>query len=195
MIRTSTIAVLGLTAAAHAQSVGVTIEIDEPVLAPGEFTTVRLVASFPDTDYALAGVAMSLRFDSPIADARRHWSDVASLPPFDGPTTGPVVTDTAIEGLLAGQLNFPPAGIYADPTNPVAFYEATFTAPLDAGRFYEVDLFTDVMRFDAYIDRESAESQSRLDLLVEDAATITVIPAPASAAVLALGLLAVRRRR
>lgn len=183
------------SAPASAQTVGVTIEIDQPILAPGESTTVRLVASFPDVDYAVAGILMDLAFDSPIADPRRHWSNLELLPPFESPPVAPIVTDSAIEGLLGGQLNFPPAMIYADPTNPIAFYEATFTAPLDAGRFYEVDLLTDVSRFDVYIDRGSAESQSRLDLLVEGEATISVVPAPTSAAVVILGFAALRRRR
>jgi uncharacterized protein (TIGR03382 family) len=195
MIRTTAIAVLGVAAAANAQTIGVTIEIDEPVLAPGVFTIVRLVASFPDTDYALAGLTMALRFDGLAADPRDHWSGFTELPPFSGGTTGPRLGDGAIEGILVGQLNFPPAGIYADPTNPIAFFEGTFTAPADAGGGYRVDLLTDVMRFDVYPDRESGASVSYLGELTEDAATISVIPAPASAGVLALGLAATRRRR
>ena len=41
----------------------------------------------------------------------------------------------------------------------------------------------------------SSESQSRLDVLIEGEAIISVVPAPPSLAVLALGLAAHRRRR
>lgn len=195
-MRTACLVFAASASVASAQTVGVTIDIDRPVLAPGESTTVTLVARFDDADYAVAGIAMDLLFDSPIADPRRHWRDLDYLPPFDGPGPPPgSVTDTSIDGIIAGQLQFPLAMIYADPSNPIAFWRATFTAPLDAGRFYTVDLLTDVARFDVYIAPDSATSESRMDVLVEGEATISVVPAPASAAVLALGLAATRRRR
>lgn len=193
---TRTLAITALATAAGlatAQVVGVSIEIDEPVLAPGESTTVRLVASIPDTDYALAGVALDVLYDTPIAEPKRHWSDLRLLPPFDGPGTPHTLEADRVDGIIAGQLNFPPAMIYADPTNPIAFWEATFTAPIDAGGGYRVDLMTEVTKLDAYIARDSSTSESRLHLLVEDSASIFVVPAPASAIVL-LGLVTTRRR-
>jgi len=195
MIHAIALTALTIAAAAHAQTVGVTIEIDEPVLAPGESTTVRLVASFPGDDYALASINMDLLFDSPIADPSRHWSNVSLVSPFDGDPGRLDASGATFAGIAVGQIHFPAAGIYADPTNPIAFWRATFTAPLDAGRFYEVDLLTAVSRFDVYFDRDSSTRDSRLDVLVEGEATISVVPAPAGAAVLALGLLAIRRRR
>jgi len=195
-MRTAALLVAGLTGIASAQTVGVTIDVDNPVLAPGESTTVTLFASFDDADHALAGLGMDLLFDSPIAAPRRHWSGLEYLPPFDGPGPPPgSVTDTSIDLIIAGQLQFPPAMIYADPSNPIAFWRATFTAPLDAGRFYEVDLVTDVLRFDVYVAPDSSTSERRMDVLVEGEATIAVVPAPGTAAVLALGLAATRRRR
>lgn len=195
MIRAATLAALALATVANAQTIGVTIEIDEPVLAPGDSTTVRLVANFPASDWALAGVLTRLDFDGSIADPRSHWSGIGVLAPFSTGPSGPLLGDSAIEGILAGQLNFPPAGIYADPTNPIAFFEANFTAPADAGGGYFVDLSTLTSRFDVYTDRESTEATSYLDIITEEAATIFVVPAPASAAVLALGVVAMRRRR
>lgn len=81
----------------------------------------------------------------------------------------------------------------ADPSDPIAFWEATFTAPTDAGGF-TVDLSTQTTVFAVYIEQFSARSESRLGGLTEGAATITVVPAPASALVL-LGMVAMRRRR
>ena len=196
---TRTLAIIALVAsagAAHAQTIGIAFDIDQPVLAPGESTTVTLAARFDDADYAVAGLGLDLLFDSPIADPRRHWSDLQLVPPFDGPDPGVgTPTDTAIEGIIAGQLNFPPAMIFADPTNPIAFWRGTFTAPLDAGRFYEVDLLTEVSRFDVYINRDSSTSESRLDVLVEGEATISVVPVPAGIGALALGMAAALTHR
>lgn len=189
------IGALAIATTAYAQTVGLTIEIDQPVLMPGERTTVRLVAGFDPDDWALAGVATSLLFDGVVGAPRDSWSDIRLLPPFDGPGTPSELTDRGFERIIAGQLNFPPAMIYADPTNPIAFFEATFTAPLDAGGGYRVDFLTDTTRFDVYIARESSTSESRMDILVEGSAAITVVPAPAGVAVLALGLLATRPRR
>lgn len=188
MIRTTTIAAMGVAAAAHAQTVGVTIEIDEPILAPGDSTRLRLIATVLDTDYAFAGANLNLLIDSGGTPGARGFSDLSILPPMDaGPSAG-VPTDRGIEGIVIGQLHFPAAGIFADPTNPIAFWEASFTAPVDAGGGYRVELATQTLRFDAWPDRDSAIAASRLDLLVEDSATIFVVPAPAGPAVLALGV-------
>jgi hypothetical protein len=181
------------SATASAQVVGVTFDIDQPVLAPGEFTTVRLLANFPDADYAFAGAALNVLIDgvSPFGSI----SDPSLLPPM---ASGPLsirVTEHGIEGIIAGQLNFPPAGIYADPTNPIPFFQFTFYANPDAGGGYRVDLLTEVSKFDVYPQRELSLSESRLDLLTEGRASIFVVPAPGSALVLAAGLLLARRRR
>lgn len=182
-------------AAAHAQTVGVTIDIDEPVLAPGDSTRVRLIASFPASDFAFASTELDVLADAGGVDITGSWGDLSVLPPMDaGPPSGRV-TDRGIEGILAGQLSFPPAGIYADPANPIAFYEFTFFADPDDGGGYFVDLTTMTNRFDVYTDRGSAEATSYLDILTEDAATIFVIPAPAGVLVLAPFALAMRRRR
>ncbi len=186
-----------LAGTAGAQVVGVTIEVDRPVLAPGESTTVRLYANFDDADYAVAGIAMSLLVDGVTGRARESWSGAGLLPPFAGPSpSGPVFTERGWEGIIAGQLNFPPAMIYADPSNPIAFWEVQYNADPAAGGGYRVDLLTEVTKFDVYIARESSTSESRLDVLVEGEASIFVVPAPASgiAFVFAFGAAAVRRR-
>jgi len=102
---------------------------------------------------------------------------------------------TGVDGILAGQLNFPPAMIFADPSSPIAFWQATYTAPDDVTDGFDVALSTDTSRFDVYIDRERSASESRIDQLVEGSGTISVVPAPASLALLGLGGLAAARRR
>lgn len=181
---------------ARAQEPGeVIIEIDRPVLMPGEAATVRMLAGFDSTvDFAMAGLLTDLLADAGGIDVDLAWSDVVLVPPMNGPGTSTgVPVDGGFVGILAGQFNFPLSTGYADPMNPIAFWEATFTAPLDAVAF-EVDLSTRTMRFDVYVDRMSSISESRLDGLTEGTGRITVVPAPAGGLVL-FGLLATRRYR
>lgn len=98
---------------------------------------------------------------------------------------------------MLGQLNFPPAMIYADPSNPVDVWEVTFTAPLDAGGGYRVDMLTDTHLFDVYIERESSTSIRIADLVTEGEASIFVVPSPAGGVLglAALSLASIRHRR
>ncbi len=194
MIRVLAASALACVApATGAQVVGVTFDVDEPILAPGDSTTVRLLASFPDGDYAFASAVLDMLVDG--ADPFASISNFSLLPPMaSGPTSG-VRTERGIEGIIAAQLNFPPAGIYADPTNPIPFFQFTFYAHPDAGGGYRVDLSTLTSRFDVYPDRDMSAAESRLDLLVEGEASILVVPAPGVCLVLTSGLLLARRRR
>lgn len=198
MTRTlATAAALSVAAGlAHAQTVNVFIEVDEPILAPGDSTTVRLLGGWSGTDYAVAGVLTDLLYESAGVDVSAAWSGAGLIAPMNGPGTSAGVPETGRHAdIIAGQLNFPVAGIYAWPQpNPIPFWEITFTAPLDADG-YTVDLSTLTQRFDVYVEQFSARSESRLDVLVEGSGQIYVVPAPATSAALALGLLALRRRR
>jgi hypothetical protein len=201
MTRTSRIRTLALaaalplaTAAASAQTVSIDFEIADPSLLPGESTSVRLIAAFDTFDYAVAGIMTDLLAAAPV-DISGSWSDLALVAPMNGPgTTAGGRHGSGVSGIIAGQLNFPPAMIYGEPQNPIAFWSATFTAPTDPG-WYTVDLTTRTSRFDVYPERASARSESRLGVLVEGAGVIVVVPAPASGCVLAIGLAATRRRR
>ena len=178
------VAVAGIAAAASAQSI--IIDIDDDTLAPGETTTVTMSASYGGTDYAIAGVATSL------IGGGDNWSDMALIAPMDGPgTSAGAGSGNGVDGVIAGQLNFPPAGIYADDTNPIAFWSATYTASAEG----VYDLVSETTKFDTYIAMDSSTSESRLADLTEGSGTITVIPAPASLALLGLGGLAAARRR
>ncbi|MEO1279107.1 MAG: hypothetical protein AAFV77_09140 [Planctomycetota bacterium] len=177
------------TGAALAQP-SLIFEVDDPVLLPGESTTVRLFAGFDPRDFAIAGVATS------VFASGGGWSDLTLIAPMDGPGTSTgAASGSGVDGILAGQLNFPATGgIYADDTNPIAFWQATYTADVVTDPTI-VDIRTETTRYDVYVERGSAQSESRLDELIEGAATIEVIPAPASAVVLAGGVLVLRRRR
>ncbi|UYV13808.1 MAG: hypothetical protein NCW75_05860 [Phycisphaera sp.] len=198
MARTFAIAaIVSAAGLATAQTVDINILVDEPVLAPGDSTTVMLEVAFTTADYAVAGVATDLLADTlPGSDISGAWSDWQLVAPMSGPGTTAGLPDGlgSFTGILAGQLNFPPAGIYSDPSNPIAFWQATFTAPLDSGGF-RVDLTTDTSRLDMYPSRDSSLSESRLDLVVEGEASLFLVPAPAGALVLGLGLAPFGRRR
>lgn len=192
MIRASTIAVLLFATATLAQP-AITIDVENPVLLPGESTTVTLLAGFDPSDYAMNGVDT----DFVTTVGSEGWSDAQLVAPMDGPgTTRGLPSATGYDEIIAGQLNFPATGgIFADPTNPIAFWRATYTAPTDVTMPLEVDLSTMTRRYTVFIASSSASSESRIDELVEGAATIRVVPAPASSLVLAAGLAGVRRRR
>ena len=192
MLRTATLTLLTAAATALAQPV-ITIDVEHPVLMPGQSTTVTMFAGFGGTDYAMAGLATD--FFSSVGS--QGFADAMILDPMDAPitiVTPGEATSRGIEGIIGQQLHFP-TDILADPTNPIAFWTVTYTAPVDTTAPFDIDLMTMTMRYDVYIDRMSATSQSRLADLTEGAATIRVIPAPASALVLALGAVALRRRR
>lgn len=183
------LAVAGFAAGAQAQAIH--INVANPTLQPGESTTITLSASYGAGDYAVAGIATDL-VD---LTEREGFSELMLIAPMDGPGTsaGTLVVE-GVEGIVAGQLNFPPASIYADPTNPIAFWQTTFTLGHITSRTI-LELETRTTRFDVYTDMMSGSSESRLDDLVEGQATIALLPAPGATAVLGLGLLAMGRRR
>lgn len=190
-----TVAVVLATAAGSAQAQldpsGLRILVDDQTLLPGESTTIRLEAYFDSArDYCIGGIGTWL--DSSTGAA--GLSDVRLIGPLLGPgTTAGSPGEHGVRGIQAGQINGL-ADIYGDPSNPIAFWEATYTAPLDVAEPFDVMLETRTSLFYVYPDMYSARTESRLDGFQDDTAMIRVIPAPAGAAVL-LGLMIVSRRR
>lgn len=172
----------------------ITIEVENPVLRPGESTVVTMFAGFESGPfwYAMGGLETDLR----TSVGSDGWTDVTLLRPMVGPGTLPGTPSAAgFDEIIAGQLHFPGAEIFADPTNPIAFWQATYTAPSDPASPFDIELETITSRYTVYFYRDDSGSGSQLADLTEGAATIRVIPAPASALVLASGLAAPRRRR
>lgn len=201
MIRTSiafaasAATVLAATNSAHAQMPGeVLIEIDQPVLAPGESTTVRLLAGYDSAvDFAMGRLATDLLADSGGVRIDAAWSDADLVPRMDFVGTTPGVPDAGgYAGIIAGQFHWWQDPGATDRSDPIAFWEATFTAPTDADAF-AVDLSTMTTSFIAYPHEWSSLTESRFDGLTEGSGTIFVVPTPASALVF-FGLLATRRR-
>lgn len=118
----SAFALLGATApAASAQSWE--LRFSEETLSPATpSTTVTLWASFPPTDWAVAGARLDLEASEP------RWSDLSALltgqpgqMPGEIEPDGRRVTDIRV-GQLIG------FGRTPDPSNPIAVWQATFTA-------------------------------------------------------------------
>ncbi len=188
----ATLALVGLAAASPAVlAQSVNIDIANPTLTIGESTLITFTASYPSGDYAMAGIGMDLV----VNEIQGGLSDLQLVAPMDGPGTSVGTLGAGgIDGIIAGQLNFPPAGIFADPTNPIAFYQLTYTLTAPISGTTLLDIETRTTRFDVYVDRDSGRSESRLGDVVEGRAIIA-IPAPAGAVVLGLGALTMGRRR
>lgn len=186
------IAMTGIVAtpAAMAQAIDISYSGDFPF--PGESYVITMAASYGGGDYAMAGIATSLL----INEVQGGFSDISLLAPMDGPGTSEGVLGAgSIDGIIAGQLNFPIAGIYADPSNPILFWTATWTyTPDGTGNPVVLDIETQTTRFDVYVDRTSALSESRLDEL-DEGRLVIVIPAPAGGVALLSGLAMASRRR
>lgn len=190
----STAALLLAATAASAQIArnGITITVGDDTLLPGESTTIRMEAYFDPMDYCMAAVATSLLSSAGV----QGLSDLRLVSPMDGVGTDVGVIDAGgVSGILAGQLNGL-GGIYGDPSNPIAFWEATYTAPLDVAVAFDIDLMTRSSRFDVYPDMMGLFTEPRLDDFAEGAAMIRVVPAPAAGVVVLGGLVfSVARRR
>lgn len=169
----------------------ITIEVESPTLLPGESTIVTMYAGFGAVDYAMAAVAT----DFVTSVGSDQWSDAMLLGRMTGPGTTPGTrSGTGYDGIFAGQLHGI-GEIYGDATNPIAFWRATYTAPVRVVAPMDIDLSTVTSKYDVYIDYFNPTSEPRLAELVEGTAMIRVIPAPASALLLAIGLLTTTRRR
>jgi hypothetical protein len=97
-----------------------------------------------------------------------------------------------VTGLIVGQLHFPQGGIYADPSNPIAIWRATFTVTDFAPR--TIALETDTRQFAVYQRRADPPHPPPFHEAMID---IRVIPAPGALLVMsgAMGLSIRRRRR
>lgn len=158
-------AVLAMAGGALGQSVEISFDVSNPEPMPGETITITLMAGFEARDYAIAGVATNFE----VSALQGQLSNLRLLAPMDGPGTEPgVLVGDSVEGILAGQLNFPPTGgIYADPTNPMPFWSVDLTVDDVLSGPIVLDVRTRTTRYDVYIAMGSTTSESRLADLVE----------------------------
>lgn len=158
-------AVLAMAGGAIGQTWEIFFDVSNPEPMPGETITITMKAGYGGRDYAVAGVVTNFE----VSALQGELSDWRLVAPMAGPGTseGTLVGDS-VEGIIAGQLNFPAtAGIYADPTNPIAFWEVDLTVDGVLSGPVVLDVRTRTTRYDVYINMQSSTSESRLADLVE----------------------------
>jgi len=162
----------------------------DPVVRPGA-ASINVVLSLDPgpADYAIHGVIFNAHASEP------GWSDNVTLgiqPGLPYPWSSGEIVGASVIGITNGQL--PPALGFTLFPGRVDIWRATFTVTEFTPR--EIDLSTGTSRLSVYREATGEATVDRTP--IEGAATITVIPAPASAALLgasALGTLWRRRRR
>ncbi|NRA58097.1 MAG: hypothetical protein HRU13_08315, partial [Phycisphaerales bacterium] len=80
MLRTASLIPLAAASGIASAQPAISIQIDEPVLLPGESTTVTLLAGFDPALFAMAGVATDLV----TSVGSEGWSDAMRVAPMDG---------------------------------------------------------------------------------------------------------------
>lgn len=186
------LATAALTVTGHSAALAQAIHFDiTGIPSPGGTETITMSASFNPLDFAMAGIGTSVV----INEIQGDLSNPRLVAPMDGPGTSEgVIGVGSVEDILAGQLHFPLAGIYADSTNPIAFWQVDWTY-VPGGGSVLLDIESQTDRFDVYTDILKATSEFRVDELEEGSLRV-VIPAPAGSFALLAGFtLATRRRR
>jgi hypothetical protein len=184
------LAAVGVASAASAQSWE--FAVSEPVLSPGTpSTTVTLSVDHDPGDFAFAAA----NFDVHASEA--GWSDLVAILSLGAPPSGGqpgqatgVISGGDVTGASVGQL----AAFGWVPTpGRIDVWRGTFTAT-DFAAARTVDLSTETTRFEAYTTLgPPAVREART--ATEGSGQISIIPAPASLALLGLGGLAAARRR
>ena len=186
MKRALAIIVLAGALPAAAQDQGWTFRFNQAEITPANpVVWVELWAFFPAADYAFAGARLDLHA------SEEGWGDGFS--PLMGPSQPPpIIAGPSVLGIVIHQLNFPPGGIYADPSNPIEVLRWEFKATDFTVR--EISFRTETRRGDIYPERESGVSEERP--WAEGAGVIRVVPAPGAVTLgLTWALLATPRRR
>ena len=149
------------------------IVVDPPVIEPGQEATIELRAGFDgDRDYAMRAIFTSLLCSSG-GDA---FSGIELISPLDGVgTSAGAATALGVESIVAGQRNIPTADLYADPTNPIPFWRANYTAGPFSGASQLVALRTETTRYEVYLYRSRELIESRMLEFVDGSATLRIV--------------------
>lgn len=160
------------------------IEVDRPVLEPGETAQILMRAGFDsDVDHSMHLVLTNLHWGpGPVQfEELRLIAPMATLclgSPFPaGGCSAGEVGPEGVEGIAAGQIQFGGgASIYSNPNDPIDFWAARYAAPAAIAEPTIVDLSTRTMAYRLYIEPASSLTVERIDELIEGSATITIVP-------------------
>jgi hypothetical protein len=184
--------VVGCSAAIAAAQAEVRIASDKSELLPGESTIVSMYATFPPTEFAFAAIITDLLSST----GSTGWSDLEVPRELRAPGwSAGRPTTLGIEQIISAQVYFPPAGPWPVLSNPILFWQGTYTAPSDVSVPFDLTLATQTTRLDTYFSIDEFGTRSHLDVLIEGEATIHVVPAPASIVLALMGGALVNRRR
>lgn len=161
------------------------IEIDRPVLEPGESAQVTMRAGFDsDTAWCMGLVVTDLLTD---ADPVR-FDDLRLIAPMDSLCPGSPLPfgecsqgaprSGRVEDIIAGQLHFGGfgGGITGSPNDPMDFWSAQLWAPDALAEPIDVRLRTRSTRYVVYVEAGTSQSVERLGNLTEGSAIITIVP-------------------
>lgn len=123
-------------------------------------------AAFDEADYALASAAFELEAASGMflrADVLLDRGPCEICPQPDG---------RFVRTIRPGQFHFPTAGIFGDPSNPIAVASAVWTT--DDFAPHDVPMSTHTTAFRVYVDEGTSMTESRMDSFGEGSGIIRV---------------------
>ncbi|MEO1009210.1 MAG: PEP-CTERM sorting domain-containing protein [Planctomycetota bacterium] len=181
------VAAMSATALASLDTNGYEIRVSN-VVSPGTpSTTVEVWADWDSpTFFAFAAAEFDLS-----ADTSGMFSGPASAFSDPGQEPGDIEVD-GVENIVVGQLQFPPGGLFADTSDPILVWSATWSTTDFSTRSVPLATITD--QYTLYTGSDGSSSDVTMTV-IEATGAIRVIPAPASLALLGLGGLAAARRR
>jgi hypothetical protein len=174
---------------AHAQLNTFEIVVSNPVSPAHPATTIEVWAAWDPAQYAFAAAF----FDIIASSDEGGFSDPNGLLNGPGDLDGFITPEgDEVDGMKVSQIHWP-GHIFADLANPILLWQVTWSTADFTPRTVDVQSIT--TDFDLYID-DSGYAKGFIDEFFEGSATIEVVPAPGSAAMLLFGAaLASRRRR
>lgn len=162
----------------------ISIEVDRPVLEPGETAQVLMRAGFnSDVDYSMQLVVTSLHWGlGPV-----HLEDLRLVAPMatlclgspypSGRCSAGEYGPGGVEGIVAGQIEFGGgASIYSNPNDPIDFWTARYVAPTVVTEPTSIELFTLTTAYRLHVQSGSSLTVERVGELVEGSATIRIVP-------------------
>lgn len=189
--RAITLSLVGLVPVASASAdLAFSFDVSNVVTPINPSTTVEVWAHFDPGYYAFAGAQWDVTASADVGG----FSDAFSILNTYGTSDGNISQDgDFIAHIIAGQLQFPLGNYFADTTNPILVWKATWSTDFFKPR--SVNISTATQKCFLYLDDSGLSNDFYDDAFQEAIGSIQVVPAPAAGALLGVLALTVRRRR